>query len=870
MADTFGLKIGLEGEKAFKASLAEINQSFKVLGSEMKLVDSQFDKNDKSVEAMTARNQVLEKSIETQKEKIKTLSDALNNASDSFGENDKRTKNWQIQLNNAQAELNGMEKELKENTKALDSTGDELDETSKQADDFGDEIKESGEKADDASSKFSALGGVATALGVTLAAAVAVVSAACIKCGKALVGMATDGASYADDILTQSTVTGIATDKLQEYAYAAELIDVSLDTLTGSMKKNINAMKSAQSGSSSYVEAYEKLGVSVMNADGTLRDSDEVYWETIEALGNVTNETERDAIAMTLLGKSAQDLNPLIEAGSERMEELAKQAHEAGYVLGEDLLNSYGAFDDQLQYLNNNTTALKNTLGTVLLPVLTELATEGNSLLTEFTKGLQDANGDLSKVGEVIGDILPKALNVVMKYVPVILDLIKTIVISIGDAIIDNLDLLVDSATEILMTILDALIAGLPKIAQGAFKLMMSLASGILKNLPKILNAAIQVVVTLAKGIAQSLPKLIPTIVEVVSELATMLVENLPLLLNAALLLIEGLAQGLLDAIPILIEKLPELIVSIVNFVIESIPQIIEAGIMLFESLVAALPEIIASIVEVLPQIIDGIVTALLEGLPLLIQAGIDLLTSIITNLPEIIETIVTALPQIIASIVNALVSNIPLIVEAGIELFTSLVKNVPEIIKGVVKAIPSILKSIIDGFASGVGQMAEVGKNLVRGLWEGIQSLKDWIWGKVSSWASNLWDGIKDFFGIHSPSRKMAYVGDMLMEGMAKGIDETAGVAIDSAEDATKDLNDVFNGLSADMTSVPNDFNINKNINDATKGVNQNGVVSALQLILNISNFNNYSSEDIQSLTNEIMVTASNFAKRKGVVFGT
>ena len=110
MADTFGLKIGLEGEKEFKAQLKEIEQSFKVLGSEMNLVSSQFDKNDKSVEALTARNQVLQKSIDTQKDKISVLKQALDNASKSFGENDARTKAWQVKINNAQSELNKMEK----------------------------------------------------------------------------------------------------------------------------------------------------------------------------------------------------------------------------------------------------------------------------------------------------------------------------------------------------------------------------------------------------------------------------------------------------------------------------------------------------------------------------------------------------------------------------------------------------------------------------------------------------------------------------------------------------------------------------------------------------------------------------------------
>lgn len=107
MADDFGLRIGVEGEKEFKKALAEINQSFKVLGSEMKLVSSQFDKNDNSVQALSARNTVLNKEIDAQRQKVETLRSALQNAAESFGENDRRTQNWQIQLNNAEAALFG-------------------------------------------------------------------------------------------------------------------------------------------------------------------------------------------------------------------------------------------------------------------------------------------------------------------------------------------------------------------------------------------------------------------------------------------------------------------------------------------------------------------------------------------------------------------------------------------------------------------------------------------------------------------------------------------------------------------------------------------------------------------------------------------
>ena len=148
MADNFGLKIGLEGEKEFKKSISEINQTFKVLGSEMKLVTAQFDKNDNSIEALTARQQVLGKEVDAQRQKVETLRAALANATESFGENDRRTQAWQIQLNNAEATLIDLERELQDSTDALDKAGREMDDTGDQADDMGDEVGEAADEAD--------------------------------------------------------------------------------------------------------------------------------------------------------------------------------------------------------------------------------------------------------------------------------------------------------------------------------------------------------------------------------------------------------------------------------------------------------------------------------------------------------------------------------------------------------------------------------------------------------------------------------------------------------------------------------------------------------------------------------------------------
>ena len=870
MSDPFGLKIGLEGEKEFKKSIAEINQQFKVLGSEMKLVTAQFDKNDNSVEALTARQGALTKEIDAQKSKIETLRAALANAQESFGENDRRTQAWQIQLNNAEAALISMQKELDDNTAALDRAEKGMDDAGDSADEMADDVEDAADESDEAKSSFEGLGSVCKATAAAMAAAFAAVSAAAIAGAKALVEMTTAGAAYADTVLTESTVTGIATDKLQEYMYAAELVDVSTDTLTKSMAKQIKSMKAVQDGTKLSVEAYEKLGVQVTNTDGSLRDSDTVYWEVIDALGKVENETERNALAMQILGKSAQELNPLIEAGAERMTELGQQAHAAGYVVSDEMLSAYGALDDQLQYLNVGATAAKNALGTVLLPVLTDLATEGNALLGEFTNGILDANGDISKMSEVIGELLPKVLDMLMDFLPELMEIAGEIVGSLATAIVENLPTIIDTASQIIFTLLTGLIEALPQIAEGALQLVLALVNGILANLPMLLNAALQAVVTLATGIANALPTLIPTIVQVVVQIVQTLIENLPMILDAALQLITGLAQGVLDALPVLIAALPEIIMGIINFLLDAIPQIIETGIQLITSLVAALPEIITAIVEAIPQIIEGIISAVLGAIPQIIQAGIDLLISLIQALPQIITTIVGAIPDIITGIINAVLNNIPLIIQAGIQLLTSLITNLPTIIIEIVKAIPQIIVGIVEALGKGVSQMAEVGVNLVKGLWQGIQSLASWLWDKVSGWISSIWDGICDFFGIASPSKEMGWVGEMLVDGLAGSIKDNGKDAVKAAEGMSADITDVMHGLAEDMeTALPTDFNVDGNVHSTvTGGLGDTAKTGGFQLVLNIATFNNYTTDDIHQLTNEIMVTAGQFAKRKGVVF--
>ncbi|GHU34975.1 hypothetical protein FACS1894105_02760 [Clostridia bacterium] len=872
MAD-FGLKIGVEGERDFRNSLREINDSFKVLGSEMTLVSSQFDKQDKSVEAITARNSILNKEIDAQKDKISTLNSALQNASDSFGANDKRTQAWQIQLNNANAALNGMEGELKDNVKALGDVSKEEKETGDAADKMGDEISEAGADAEKSGGKFEALGGVLKGIGAAMGAAFAAVGAAAIGATKALADMAVGTAAYADTIITAASVTGMSTDSLQAYTYAAELVDVSIDTLTGSMAKQIKSMSAARDGvgeaavdtaklasaqdkaanaalsvesaqikyndavakngagssaaqqaaisltkaqnsltsaniavtaasepvagkSNAMSEAYAKLGVSVADTSGVLRDGETVYWEAIDALGKMEEGAERDALSMQIFGKSAQDLNPLIAQGSVGIAALTEEAYQMGAVMSESSLTMAGEFDDTVQRLTAGSEAAKNALGLVLMPQLNALGTEGVDLLGNFTRGMNEADGDFGKMADVIGETISGIADVIMAQLPMIIDTAMSIVGALGGAIMNNLPVLIEAATSIIMTIVEGLIAALPQITDGALQLVLSLVDGIIDNLPQLVEAAIQMIASLAVGIADALPELIPAVVGVVMRIVTVLIENLPLILDAALQLIVGLAEGLLAAIPELIKALPRIISAIIDFLIGAIPMIINAGIKLLISLVEALPIIITAIVTAIPLIIDGIITAVIGAIPLLIDAGIKLLVALIENLPVIIVTIVKAIPQIISSLIEAVIGNIDKIIMAGVQLFIALIENLPTIIIEIVKAIPLVVGGIVEALGGLIWMIVEAGGNLIKGLWQGISDAGAWLWDKISGFFGGIVDGIKGFFGINSPSTLFANLGENMATGLGIGFGEE------------------MNKVGRDMQkAIPHDFDIDAEI---------------------------------------------------------
>ena len=582
MATNIGIKFTAEGEKTLKQALSSVNAELKLAGSELKLVDSQFDKNDKSMAAVKARTEAYNKVIEAQKKKLDLLQQQLAKAAEQYGENSTQAQNLQRQINETQAAINNTTRELEKNTKA-------------------------GKENEDEQSKLSK---VLSGVGKAFAAAAAAAGAAAVALTKALADCTKQAAEFADTVLTESTVTGIGADKLQEYMYAAELVDVSVDTLTKSMAKNIKAMTT---GSAEQEAAYEALGVATRDANGNLRDSQEVYWEVIDALGKIENETERDGLAMTLLGKSAQDLNPLIEAGADKMQELASKAHDAGYVMDKDTLDAFGNFDDQMQYLKVGATAAKNALGGILLPQLTRLSTDGVNMLGKFTNAVNDSDGDIELMVENVAKLVPEAVELLSQHLSeavafvgkILKTVIPEILKTVGKLLLDNFPSLVEGFVQLVQDIADWLTQNLSPLLTSVIEALDIVIATLLDNLPELLKAVIQIIIAVAQALLQNLPVIINSIVKAIPEIVQAIVESLPVIIAGIAQLIVAIVAALPDVLKALWDGFKKL------FSKEGVEQFKQMGRNLMEGLkngfLDAVTNVLNAAKEAGKKIVDGV-----------------------------------------------------------------------------------------------------------------------------------------------------------------------------------------------------------------------------------------------------------------------
>lgn len=315
-----GITIEFRGDTTkLDKALRQVNQETRKIDQELRNVDKALKFNPTSVDLWRQKQTLLTQKISETKEKLQLLKQQQA-AMDAAGV-DKQSLEYQ----KLQREIIETESKVKTLEGELRKIGNvSLKAASEQFKEWGTQLENAGRAMQGISMAAAA---VATSIG-----------ALAVKSG-----------AWADDLNTMSKRYSIGTGELQKYAAAADLVDVSVEAIAGSHIKLEKQMLAASKGTGASAEAFKKLGVDVTNADGSLRNGDAVWQDTIAALGNMQNETERDAYAMQLMGRSASELNPLIEDNGETYKNVADTFAKYGLdYIDQETLDKANEFNDKL------------------------------------------------------------------------------------------------------------------------------------------------------------------------------------------------------------------------------------------------------------------------------------------------------------------------------------------------------------------------------------------------------------------------------------------------------------------------------------------------------------------------------------------
>ncbi|MEE3402524.1 MAG: hypothetical protein VZR73_00390 [Acutalibacteraceae bacterium] len=338
----------------------------------------------KSLRDNQAEQKSLSKEIKDAEKEIKQIEKAIAKTGTTTEEQRKRLEQLRSTIESDRSSMEALKLQESQLRSQIEATNQQIEAERKALNDLKTSMGDAKTAAGDLTKEVAAIGAAATA-------AVA-----------GLFAFTKSAAEWADSMNTMRDVTGISTSDLQKFTYAAELVDVSVETITGSLTKLTRNMQTAAgNGKSTAAQAFSELGVAVTDAAGQLRDRQEVFYEVIDALGKIENETQRDAYAMNVFGRTAEQLNPLIKGGAAALKEIGDEAERAGLILSQDTLNGLHAFNDKVDELKAKGTAIKELAAAEMTPALEGLVEVGNELLDEVQKMVK--SGELKSIAKELG-----------------------------------------------------------------------------------------------------------------------------------------------------------------------------------------------------------------------------------------------------------------------------------------------------------------------------------------------------------------------------------------------------------------------------------------------------------------------------------
>lgn len=655
---------------------------------------------------------------------------------------------------------------------------------------------------------------IATGLKTTaavIAGAMAAVAGAAVAAGKAFIDSANDVAAWGDQVDKESQKMNMSAAGYQEWSFILEHAGASIEGMKNSMKKLTVA---AEEGN----DAFTALGISQEQLASMTPE--ETWNATIAALQNVADEGERTALASELLGKGAVELAPLFNMTAEETAALKDQVYELGGVMSDDAVKAAAEYQDQLQNMQTSLKGLKNNIMSQFLPGLSSVMS-GLGKLFSGNGGLEEIRAGLADITSNLADLAPQ---------------------------------FVELASAIVMSLLDAFGPVLPELLTGIFNFLNEALNGLVALIPSLLPIITQAITSLMQTVFQCLPLITSSLITLISDLVTWLAsgDNVKTFSNGIVQLVTSLVKQIGMVLPILLPAIVSIISDVATTITtpENIALILEAVLLVVGAVVQALansiPEFIGYITGLLTNIKDNILAFLNWISPSLAQ-GISNALSTIQNWGANIKNYISNLISGIISGVTSFLSKL----QTG---FTTAFASVQAWVSTIVGNIQGFVSNCISVLANLPSTVVSIGENLVKGLWNGISDKVDWVCEKIKGMGKQIEKAIKKVFGIASPSKVFAEIGDYLAQGLGVGFE-------DGMQDVNADMVGQMEELTGSMSAEVNAYGVGSSASVGDTTTYNGGAIS----------INVYGAEgqDVNSLADVIAEKLEDMTRRKEAVYG-
>ena len=590
-------------------------------------------------------------------------------------------------------------------------------------------------------------------------------------------------------------------------ADAINWASASNDTWTNALSGNAAALSAFQSGVSQGMSAEDAFN-EALAACGDEQERQQLIISTLNGLYADSAETYRENNASIIDAREAT-------------------------VNYQDAVAGVGAAMEPLQTTMTN---FKANLISGVSPALQELS-------DAFMDVVTGADGAEEGVASAVTGLVDTVSSMASDLLPQLLEMGTQILGGIMQGLAQSTPTLMATVSDMILQLIQAVTAFLPQFAEAAVTIAGSIVTQLTAFVPQLLQAATTLLMAIVDAVPMIVNTLVPMLPQLITAIVTALLGAVPQLLQAATTLLMAIVNALPTIITALTAALPQILTAITDCLQTSVPVLLQAAITLLMAIVDALPTIIDALVAAIPVIITTLVDFFTNNIDTILGAAIQLLMALVDAIPEILVALGNALPQIISAILNAVVDAVPKLLKKSRELFGKIMEALGELLGKLPGKMLEVRDSIVNGIRNSLGSigsaaadivsaiwdhikelpgmMLDVGRDLVEGLWNGISDMVGWIGDKISGFGDSVLGGLKDFFGIASPSKVMRdEVGKFLPAGIAIGIEDSTLSAVKSVRSmadklrntAVESLNGMTSGTAYRMQQNPMTAAVRKN----------------------------------------------------------